>query len=193
MSLHLQAGSLTLIRGPSGSGKTTLLAVAGLLLMPTRGAVHVLGKDMSELDNEQRHQLRLQSTGFAFQDFKLIEGLTVRSNVQLALAIRRLPLLHSERAMASVGIEHLADQEVTYLSGGEKQRVALARSLAADPFIILCDEPTAALDTTSALSIARLLQQIAAEGQRCIAVVTHDARLDNFATNRMEMVDGELR
>jgi putative ABC transport system ATP-binding protein len=195
-SLALKRGELVLIEGPSGSGKTTLLSILGLLLRPSEGRVFVAGSEVTALSERELPDLRAKNFGFIFQGFNLFGALSALDNVVLALRMRgrtgRDVAVEAERLLAAVGLEARTRHLPEALSGGQKQRVAIARALAGDPAIILGDEPTAALDTSSALSVMRLLRDLAKEQQRAVAVVSHDHRLEEFSDRVVRVVDGEM-
>jgi putative ABC transport system ATP-binding protein len=197
ISLDLHRGEMLLVRGPSGSGKTTLLAILGGMLLPTSGEVCLGGEAISRLRDHQRAEVRRAKVGFVFQDFGLIEGMTVLDNVLLPL----VPPGNGKnavtaRAMAlldALGIGALAPANVTRLSGGERQRVALARARIAGPEVLLLDEPTAHLDTARAEDLMADLARLCDEGA-AVLVASHDARVDHAARvdRRLDLRDGLL-
>ncbi len=190
--LRLHQGELMLIMGPSGSGKTTLLSLMGCLTKPSEGRVLVEGREVQALREEQLPEVRSGSFGFVFQDFNLFPELTAEENVMLALDISARPSRTSAAEMlGKLGLADKVKRSVRELSGGQKQRVAIARALVTAPPILLCDEPTAALDTETGLAIMDLLRAAAEEG--CgVAVVSHDPRLTRFADRVLRMQDGVL-
>ncbi|MDJ0367481.1 ABC transporter ATP-binding protein [Hymenobacter sp. H14-R3] len=189
--LDVRAGELLLIIGPSGSGKTTLLSLLGCVIYPTQGQVVVGGQDISQLNETQLAALRLHYIGFVFQSFNLIQPLTAEDNVLLPLRLQQVPAAEARerarRALATVGMSDRARQLPKQLSGGQQQRVAIARALVTEPPLVLCDEPTAALDPKSAEVVMRELKTLASQG-KALAVVTHDMRLRAFA-DRIVYVD----
>lgn len=189
--LDVRAGELLLIVGPSGSGKTTLLSLLGCVIYPTQGRVVVGGQDISKLNETQLAELRLRHIGFVFQSFNLIQPLTAEDNVLLPLRLQKVPAAEAKerasRALAAVGMSDRRGQLPKQLSGGQQQRVAIARALVTEPSLILCDEPTAALDAKSAEIVMHELKNLASQG-KALAVVTHDMRLRSFA-DRIVYVD----
>ena len=197
ISLDLHRGEMLLVRGPSGSGKTTLLAILGGMLLPTSGEVWLGGEAISRLRDHQRAEVRRAKVGFLFQDFGLIEGMTVLDNVLLPLVppggakgsatARALALLEQ------LGLGKLAHANVTSLSGGERQRVALARARIAGPEILLLDEPTAHLDTARAQDLMADLGRFCDEGS-AVLVASHDERVEHAARidRKVDLNDGVL-
>ncbi len=173
LGLELPAGALTVITGPSGSGKSTLLHLLAGLRLPTGGDVCVLERRLGDLDATARAELRRTSVGFVAQGSELVPFLTARETVELALALRGREG-DAANALATVGLAPLADQRVGRLSAGERQRVAVARALAARPALLLADEPTARLDEANARGVAALLRGLARATGAAVAVATHD-------------------
>ncbi len=196
VSLSFPAESLTLVMGPSGSGTTTLLSVLGCLLVPDDGSVFVNGRDVTAATEEERTTIRREQLGFVFQAFRLFESLTAFENVALSWEISGQRGAQSdekaERCLERLGLvdkKHLRPAE---LSGGEKQRVAIARALMREPKILLADEPTASLDSSTGERIAEILREIALEQRRTVVVVSHDERLRAFATHVVCLRDGRV-
>jgi len=197
IDLTLTAGESTAIVGPSGSGKTTLLQLLGALDRPTGGELLFEGRDVGRLGDRALSELRLGVFGFVFQQFNLIPTLTSAQNVEVALAPtsrsrteRRARVL---ALLASVGLAERADHVPSKLSGGEQQRVAIARALANDPHVLLADEPTGNLDSTTGSDIMDLLLSLAGdEHRRTVIVVTHDAIVAGRAERVIRMLDGRL-
>ncbi len=196
VSLDVHRGELALLMGPSGSGKTTLLSIMGGILRPTSGSVHVAGREIAHLRESELPTVRLAHIGFVFQGFNLFPALSAVENVALALDLRgRLDRAAWERAYAAlvaVDLEDKADSYPADLSGGQKQRVAIARALVSDPDIILADEPTAALDSTSGHQVLALLRGLATQRRRAVLVVTHDPRTFPYADLAHTIADGRL-
>ena len=196
VTLQLRPGEVLLLIGPSGSGKTTLLSLVGCLLPPTTGSLRIGANDVTSLRDDQLAVFRLRHFGFVFQGFRLIDALTVRENVELPLrlsGVRRSAA--RDRALALLdefGLAALAGTFPDVLSGGEKQRVALARALAADPPIVLADEPTGSLDSRAGESVVELLEQSAHSRGKAIMIVSHDARIQRHADAVLEMEDGRV-
>lgn len=196
ISLEIARGETVFLVGPSGSGKTTLLSVLGCILSPDQGDIEVLGRPVSRLSNAKLTAFRGEHLGFVFQNFNLFPTLSALDNVQLALSMRGWPLRASrERAaqmLEQVGLAHRLDTRPARLSGGECQRVAIARGLAAEPSIVFADEPTASLDAESGQSAMRLLQRLVIERGGSLVVVTHDNRIASFADRILRLEDGRL-
>ena len=194
LDLDVDAGEVVLIMGPSGSGKTTLLLILGAMLRPTGGTITIDGIDVAAAREQRLPPLRAKHFGFVFQDFNLLSALDARENIELALNLAGTTGHRAhERAtdlLARVGLAHRAHHRPDQLSGGEKQRVAVARALANDPPIILADEPTANLDSGSGRDIARLLRSLAVTDQRAIVIVSHDSRLREIADRVLWLEDG---
>ena len=177
LDLDLPAGAFIVVRGPSGCGKSTLLNLIGLLDRPSEGGLTVAGVDLSRLNRAGAARFRREKVGFLFQDAGLIEPMTAAANVAAPLAYRETPRSRREAlveaALARVGLAGRARSQVGELSGGERQRIGLARALVADPPILICDEPTAALDEDNSRAIAELLATRAREGATVICS-SHD-------------------
>jgi len=191
IDLRIEPGQSVALTGPSGSGKTTLLAVLAGLQAPDRGQVHLGGVDLADLDPADRHR-RL---GIVFQGYGLLSLLTAAENVELALQVRGAPRagvpVRAAAALAAVGLGDRGGHLVEELSGGEQQRVAVARALVAEPQLVLADEPTAELDeATRALVLAELLQVAAAGGTLILA--THDDGVAAACERQFQLVDGVL-
>jgi putative ABC transport system ATP-binding protein len=196
INLSLAGGELTLLMGPSGSGKTTLLSVLGCMLTPTSGSVHIRGRSTSGLGPEELAKLRRDNVGFVFQSYHLFPTLTAAENVRLALDVRgdRSPLarVKAEKALTTVGLQHKANSFPRELSGGEQQRVAVARAIVGDASLILADEPTAALDSENGHAVMMLLGDIAKDPNRALFIVTHDPRIMPFADRILRIEDGRI-
>jgi len=196
-SLDIHPGEVTLIEGPSGSGKTTLISILGLLLKPTSGEVWLEGRNVAGLSERQLPPLRARNFGFVFQGFNLFPALTALDNVAIAIQMKapdaRDPRGEAKRLLALVGLADRAHHLPADLSGGQKQRVAIARALGGDPPIIIGDEPTAALDTKTALAVMELLRELATVQRRAVVVVTHDPRLERFADRVVRVEDGRIQ
>jgi putative ABC transport system ATP-binding protein len=196
VDLEVRAGELTLLMGPSGSGKTTLLSILGCILRASAGKLEVLGKDVSLLAESELPRIRREGIGFVFQGFNLFPALTAAENVALALDVRgvrpREAKKRGEELLAEVGLAQKARSFPADLSGGQKQRVAIARALAGDPPILLADEPTAALDSTSGRTVIELLQRLARVHGRAVVMVTHDPRVLPFGDRIIHLEDGRI-
>jgi putative ABC transport system ATP-binding protein len=196
--LHVKSGEIVLIMGPSGSGKTTLLSMAGLLLKPTSGSIHVNGVMATGLKEHQLAQLRLRSIGFVFQSYNLIASLTTRENVELVMNMAgNRGAKARQRAvelLSLLGLKNRVNHIPADLSGGQKQRVAIARALANDPPLILADEPTGNLDSKTGTEVMELLCcGLGRDLGRSIVIVTHDHRLKEIADRVLWLEDGRLR
>jgi putative ABC transport system ATP-binding protein len=196
-TLDIQPGEVTLIEGPSGSGKTTLISILGLLLKPTAGEVWIEGHDVASLGERQLPGLRARNFGFVFQGFNLFPALTALENVSIAIQMKdkraKNPKGEAKRLLEVVGLGPRMHHLPADLSGGQKQRVAIARALGGNPPIIIGDEPTAALDTKTALSVMELLRDLATSQGRAVVVVTHDPRLERFADRVVRVEDGLIQ
>jgi putative ABC transport system ATP-binding protein len=193
ITLSLAGGELTLLMGPSGSGKTTLLSVLGCMLSPTSGNVRIRGRSTSGLSAEQLAQ---EHVGFVFQSYHLFPTLTAAENVRLALDVRGDHALEARakagKALATVGLSHKANAFPRALSGGEQQRVAVARAIVGDASVILADEPTAALDSENGQAVMTVLAEIAKDPARATFIVTHDPRIMPFADRILRIEDGRI-
>ncbi|MEX0745491.1 MAG: ABC transporter ATP-binding protein [Phycisphaeraceae bacterium] len=199
VDLHVRTNQLVMLVGPSGCGKTTLVSIISGVLNPDAGLVEVFGTQWARLDEDRRTRTRGQLVGFVFQDFNLLPTLTAVDNVSVPLLIRKQPRSQArERAAAAlhdVGLGDRLDARPGELSGGMQQRVAIARALVAEPRLLVCDEPTAALDAHTGQQVMGLIARASqpdAHGPRCVLVVTHDARVFHFANRIEQMEDGRL-
>jgi putative ABC transport system ATP-binding protein len=196
ISLALAGGELTLLMGPSGSGKTTLLTVLGCMLSPTAGTIGICGRSTAGLDAEALAELRRQRIGFVFQSYHLFPTLTAAENVRLALDVRGEGTDEARAkagaALDTVGLAHKARSFPRELSGGEQQRVAVARAIVGGASLILADEPTAALDSENGHAVMTVLADIAKDPNRALFIVTHDPRLIPFADRILRIEDGRI-
>lgn len=194
-TLSVDAGELLAIMGPSGSGKTTLLSLVGGLDRPTHGRVLVDGQDIGKLSAGKLALLRRRTVGYVFQDLNLIPTLTARENVALPLELDSTDPVAAraaaDEALNSVGLGHLADRFPDDLSGGEQQRVSIARAVVGDRRIVLADEPTGALDSATGETVMRLLRRHADDGGVAI-LVTHDAAHAAWADRVIFLRDGRI-
>jgi len=197
ISLNIGAGEFVAITGPSGSGKSSLLYLLGLLDRPTEGRILLEGRDTLTLPTADLAALRLARLGFVFQFHFLLAEFTALDNV--LIPIRRLGRFGTSAArdkaralLAALGLEEAADKLPEQLSGGMRQRAAIARALANDPALLLADEPTGNLDTKNAAAVFDIFARLAREEGRTVIVVTHDADLARRATRRVHLVDGRI-
>ena len=192
----LNEGELTLIIGPSGSGKTTLLSLIGCVIYPSTGELWVDGQEINSLSQNQKAALRLNSIGFVFQNFNLLAPLTAEDNVMMPLILQKVSRKEARQrtqaALEMVGMEDRRKSLPKQLSGGQQQRIAIARALVTNPKIVLCDEPTAALDSKSLVVVMKELKQLADQG-KSVVVVTHDPRLKPYAHRIVEVNNGMVQ
>jgi putative ABC transport system ATP-binding protein len=197
VSLSLSLGEVLLIMGPSGSGKTTLLSMMGCILRPTIGKIYVQGQEVSGLSEAELPDIRRHYIGFVFQSFNLFPSLTTRENVEVILRLKDGAAHHihdrSTQLLELVGLAKRADLYPEDLSGGEKQRTALARALAGDPPILLADEPTANLDSRTGQEVLGLLRSLAERSNKAIAIVSHDPKAEAQAHRVVVLEDGRIK
>ena len=192
-SLSIYSNELTLILGPSGSGKTTLLSMLGCVIYPTSGKVQILDQVVSGMDEKRLARIRLEKIGFVFQGFNLIQPLNALENVMMPLRLLGIHAnearVKAEQALVSMGLEERRSNLPKALSGGQQQRVSIARALVTDPLMILCDEPTASLDSKSIGVVMEKLKALS-KSDRSVVIVTHDDRLRKYADRTIYVVDG---
>ncbi len=196
VDLTIQSGEIVALRGPSGSGKSTLLNIIGCLDGPTRGTYSLGGRDVSTLSPRERAWVRLHYIGFIFQSFHLISDHTVIENVTLPLYYAGLSRDEREaratELIERVGLSHRMSHRPAQLSGGEKQRVAIARSVAAKPRLLLADEPTGALDTKTGNEVMDLLLEMHEARSLTLIIVTHDPEIAEFCHRQIFLRDGKI-
>ncbi len=196
IDLDVFEGELTLLVGPSGCGKTTLISIIADLLDPTEGEITLFGNRQSQLPKAHRIQFRARNIGFVFQQYNLLPSLSAVENVAVPLLINGWKLsqaLDKARTMIeAVGLESRAKSYPSQLSGGQQQRVAIARSLVHDPKLLVCDEPTAALDAHTGHVVMDLIRKVAVQPGRAVIVVTHDSRVFEFGDRIARMDDGKI-
>ncbi|MEQ1711442.1 MAG: ABC transporter ATP-binding protein [Hyphomicrobium sp.] len=194
VDITLVPGELTLLMGPSGSGKTTLLSILGCILSPTAGTIEVAGTSTAGLGPEELADLRRRHLGFIFQSYNLFPTLSALENVRIALDVRGETgypaAARAEEVLRDVGLANRMRNYPGNLSGGEQQRVAVARAIATSPSIVLADEPTAALDSENGHAVMALLSRIAKEQNRSVLAVTHDPRTLGYADRVVKIEDG---
>ena|SRR2546422_935198 len=196
VDLDVRYGGMTLLVGPSGCGKTTLLSVIAGLLNASAGEVRVLGEQIERLPGRQQIIFRRKNLGFVFQQYNLLPALTAAENGAVPLLAagvpRRKAVAEAKRLLTTLGMEERVDALPKQLSGGEQQRVALTRALIHKPRLLVCDEPTAALDADTGHAVMELLAAEAVRPERAVVVVTHDSRIFGFADTIARMDDGRI-
>jgi putative ABC transport system ATP-binding protein len=191
VDLDLFRGELVVLLGPSGSGKSTLLNILGGLDVPSSGTVRFFEHDLTAESEAERTRFRREHVGFVFQFYNLIPSLTARENVALVTDIAERPL-RPEEALERVGLADRMDHFPAQLSGGEQQRVAIARAIAKRPEVLLCDEPTGALDFTTGKLVLEVIEQVNRELGTTTAVITHNAAIAGMADRVIRMRSGEI-
>lgn len=196
VDLELEEREFTATAGPSGSGKSTLLHLLGGLDRPTDGEIYLDGRAMSRLSRDELARLRLRRIGFVFQDYNLIPVLTVVENTAFVLELQGIPyrerIKRARAILAELGVERYAHQFPNKLSGGEQQRVAVARAVVSDPAIVLADEPTANLDTKASLDLIDLMRRMNEEHETTFLFATHDTRLLDRVDRVIYLEDGRI-
>ncbi|MDH7570580.1 MAG: ABC transporter ATP-binding protein [Armatimonadota bacterium] len=195
VSFDVHEGEIVGLMGPNGAGKTTLLNLIGSLDTPTGGHICFEGRDLAAMTRRARAELRLRSLGFVFQAYNLIPVLTARENVEFVLELQgagRDRRARAEEVLAQLGLRDLADRRASELSGGEQQRVAVARAVVSRPRLVLADEPTANLDTENAEALMRLMERLNRERGTAFVFATHDARVVAHARRVVTLRDGCL-
>lgn len=196
VNLEIRPGEFVCVMGPSGSGKSTLLNLIGGLDRPTKGQIVVEGRDLATLDENALAAYRRRGVGFVFQTFNLIPTMTALHNVAFPMIFARVPAsqrkVRAGELLTEMGLRDRLDHRPTELSGGEQQRVAMARALANDPEIILADEPTGNLDSRTGHEVMEVLARVNREEQRTILVVSHDPDVAAFAGRVLRLLDGRI-
>jgi putative ABC transport system ATP-binding protein len=194
VNVDVPPGEMTLLVGPSGCGKTTLISILAGLLDPTSGALQVLGSDLVKMSDRKKVNFRAKNIGFVFQQYNLLPALTAAENVAVPLLIagqrRKLAVQQARDLLGKVGLGERTESLPTQLSGGQQQRVAIARALIHRPKLLVCDEPTAALDAHSGQVVMELLREVALGEDRAVIVVSHDNRVYKFGDRIVYMSDG---
>lgn len=191
IDLEIREGELIVILGPSGSGKSTLLNLVGGMDRPTTGEIYYRGQALHLMDETELTLYRRRAVGFIFQFYNLIPNLTALENVELAARLGQQPLVPQE-VLAQVGLEARAQHFPAQLSGGEQQRVAIARAVAKNPEILLCDEPTGALDYPTGKQVLELLQKINQQEGKTVLIITHNGAIADMAHRVIYMKDGRI-
>lgn len=196
IDLEIMPGSFATIMGPSGSGKSTLMYLLGLLDMPTTGKIFLTGQDVSNFSEDKLAQVRGEKIGFIFQQFNLLQNLTALENVMLPMIFQGVPeskrIERAKMLLDTVNLEHRINHKPKEMSGGEQQRIAIARSLVNDPEILIADEPTGNLDSTNGKIVMEILAKLHREQKKTIVVVTHDPTIAHYSQNIIHIQDGKI-
>ena len=197
VSVRVDVGELVAIMGPSGCGKSTLMHLLGAMTRATSGKVLIEGQDTASMNDRQRTEIRRKKLGFVFQKFNLLPAITARQNIDVARKIHGAPRTaeadaHLAEILALLQIDGKMDRKPSELSGGEQQRVAIARSLTNRPAILLADEPTGALDSANSEIVLRMFQELNKRLRQTIILVTHNPELAAYANRLIEMRDGRV-
>ena len=191
ISFNIEQGEFAIVVGASGAGKTTVLNILGGMDNCTEGEIIVRGRDISKFSDKQLIEYRRFDIGFVFQFYNLVHNLTAKENVELAAQICKNPI-DSEKALESVGLLDRKDNFPAQLSGGEQQRVSIARALAKRPGLLLCDEPTGALDYNTGRQILKLLQDTCKKEKMTVVLITHNSAITPMADHVIEMKSGKI-
>lgn len=195
VSLSLAPGEIVALEGPSGSGKTTLLSILGCILTPTGGRITVAGEEVTTYDQRRLAAVRRRSIGFVFQQYNLFQALTALENVEYALNIKGWTTdarSLAREALEAVGLGDRMDFLPRDMSGGQKQRIAIARAVASRPPLLLADEPTANLDSTTGMQVLELFRTVAQRQHQSLLIVTHDHAVRHIVDRVISIRDGEL-
>lgn len=196
VDVEVYPGELTLLMGPSGCGKSTLISILAATLNPTGGTVEVLGQPLDALPKNGRADFRARNVGFVFQQFNLLPALTVVENVAVPLVIlgigKAIAVQRAARILTAVDMGDRLDSMPTKLSGGQQQRVAIARALVHEPRLLVCDEPTSAVDARTGQTVMSLIRRLSLIPDRVTVVVTHDPRVVGFADRILSLEDGRV-
>jgi putative ABC transport system ATP-binding protein len=196
INLDIALGELMMLVGPSGCGKTTLISVIAGILDQDSGSCELFGENLLTMSSRYKLDFRAKNVGFVFQAFNLLPSLNAAENVSVPLVINGMKRVEAERkasqVLEQVGLGERVKSLPSQLSGGQQQRVAIARALVHSPRLIVCDEPTSALDHETGYTVMELLKDVALEENRSLVIVTHDARIFNFADRIAEMDDGHI-
>ena len=197
IDFDVPAGELTMLVGPSGCGKTTLISIIAGILTPTGGEVEIYGTPITQMSDAEKVAFRRSNVGFIFQQYNLLPALTAAENAAIPLVAAGLPMARAAGSASAIleriGMGAHRAKLPNQLSGGQQQRVAIARALVHAPRLIVCDEPTAALDAESGQTVLEILKDAALASDRAVIVVTHDTRIYSFADRIASMEDGRIR
>ncbi len=191
VDLDLHRGELVVLLGASGSGKSTLLNILGGLDLPTSGALTYKGRDLTQADSAELTRFRRDSIGFIFQFYNLIPSLTARENVSLITELAPNPM-RPEEALGLVGLQDRMDHFPSQMSGGQQQRVAIARAIAKRPEVLLCDEPTGALDVRTGITVLEAIEQVNRSFGTLVVIITHNAVIADMADRVIHLSDGKI-
>lgn len=196
ISVNILMGELTMLVGPSGCGKTTLISIISGILSSTSGSINLLGQSLNALKGSQKVVFRRENIGFIFQQYNLLPALTAAENAAIPLMAAGISMddatNKSRIILEQIGMHGQTEKLPRQLSGGQQQRVAIARALVHSPKLIVCDEPTAALDAKTGQGVMEILREIANDKNRAVLIVTHDNRIYHFADRILEMSDGRI-
>ena len=196
INLEIKPGYFVTIMGPSGSGKSTLMYLLGLLDMPSEGKIYLDGQDISDFSEDKLAELRGRKIGFVFQQFNLLQNLTALENVMLPMIFQQVPedkrKEKAKKLLESVNLGQRMNHKPTEMSGGEQQRIAIARSLVNDPEILIADEPTGNLDSSTGKMVMEILTKLHKEQNKTIVVVTHDPNIAHYSQNVIHIQDGQI-
>ena len=191
ISFEINEGELTVILGPSGAGKTTILNILGGMDTPTSGSIIIDGKDISKYNNKELTYYRRNDIGFVFQFYNLVQNLTALENVELASQICK-DTIPAKEVLEKVGLAKRMNNFPSQLSGGEQQRVAIARAIAKKPKLLLCDEPTGALDSITGKKVLEVLQDIGKKYNITVVIITHNQIISQMANKVIKMKNGKI-
>lgn len=196
ISMQIQQGEMTMLVGPSGCGKTTLISIISGILSATDGEIHLFDHLLNQMNDREKVLFRRKNIGFIFQQYNLLPSLTAEENAAMPLIADNVSyeeaLYKAKDILEKIGMKGQTEKYPRQLSGGQQQRVAIARALVHDPKLIICDEPTAALDKTTGHAVMENLKDISKDDKRAVLIVTHDNRIYHFADRILEMSDGRI-